>query len=161
MEIRLADVKDIAAIQRIAHETWPSTYGAIIGNEQIDYMLNMMYSDAALNEQMQQGHKFYIVSIDDNAFGFASVSNEGEGIFKLNKLYVIPLTQKTGAGKALYQTVVDYAKNNGGKQLQLQVNKHNNAKTFYEKMGFSVLREAILDIGHGYVMDDYIMGIEL
>jgi diamine N-acetyltransferase len=159
--IRTASINDIKAIRSIAERTWPSTYGGIISQAQIDYMLDLMYSDSSLTQQMDSGHQFYIFEFEQAPIGFASVSKEEEGIFKLNKLYVLPTIQKTGAGKALLQQVKSYAKANGGKQLILQVNKHNNAKAFYEYQGFHVQREMVFELDHGFVMDDYVMGIAL
>ncbi|MBX9733247.1 MAG: GNAT family N-acetyltransferase [Chitinophagaceae bacterium] len=159
--IRTATISDIPTIRSIAERTWPSTYGGIISQGQIDYMLDLMYSNESLTKQIQSNHQFYIFEFDNNPIAFASVSKEEEGIFKLNKLYVLPNIQKTGAGKALLAQVKNYAKANGGKHLILQVNKHNNAKAFYEHMGFSVQREMIFELDHGYVMDDYIMEIQL
>ncbi|MEN9599077.1 MAG: hypothetical protein RL596_1388 [Bacteroidota bacterium] len=159
--IRTANIQDIPAIRSIAERTWPSTYGSIISQAQIDYMLDLMYSDASLNKQMDSGHQFYIFDFEQAPIGFASVSKEADGIFKLNKLYILPTIQKTGAGKALLQQVKNYAKANGGSQLILQVNKHNNAKAFYEYQGFRVQKEMVFELDHGYVMDDYIMEINL
>ena len=45
----------------------------------------------------------------------------------------------------------------GDKRIILNVNKANNAKNVYESQGFTVRKELVLDIGGGYVMDDYIM----
>jgi len=159
--IRTAITADIPAIQKIAHDTWPSTYGDIISMEQIHFMLDWMYSTASLEEQFNKGHAFFMAELDDVPHGFASISEEGDRLFKLNKLYVLPSTQKTGAGKALLQTAIDYAKGLGGKQLQLQVNRHNNAKNFYLKHGFTIIREFDFDIGNGYTMDDYVMELSL
>jgi ribosomal protein S18 acetylase RimI-like enzyme len=161
LKIREAVADDIATIRKIAEQTWPETYGGIISEEQIRYMLEMMYSDASLQQQMQSGHRFYLVELGNKAIGFASVSDEGNGIFKLNKLYVLPSIQKTGAGKALLQEVMAYAKSKDAVQLILQVNKQNGAKQFYEKHGLKVLEEKVLELEHGFVMDDYIMGIHL
>lgn len=159
--IRIASLADIPTIRSIAERTWPSTYGGIISQGQIDYMLDLMYSDASLTKQINADHQFYIFEFEESPIGFASVSKEEEGIFKLNKLYVLPNIQKTGAGKALLAAVKNYAKANGGKQLILQVNKHNNARAFYEHMGFSVQKEMVFELDHGYVMDDYVMEIAL
>ena len=74
---------------------------------------------------------------------------------------MVPTTQKTGAGKALLQKVMEFARSNGGTKLILQVNRHNNAKGFYEKQGFTVLDEVKLDVGNGFYMDDYIMQYNL
>lgn len=159
--IRKATTADIADVRRIAHVTWPDAYGNILSPQQMEYMLNWMYSETSLQEQMNKGHQFFISELDNNIFGFASVSAEGDGVFKLNKLYVVPITQKTGAGKALLMEVVNYAKENGGNKLILQVNRVNNAKGFYEKHGFVITKEIDLGIGEGFFMNDYIMELDL
>lgn len=158
--IREATVNDIPAIQQIATTTWAATY-TFLSPEQMEYMLDWMYSSESLLKQMQDNHRFYMAVLNNEAMGFASVLHEEENIFKLNKLYVLPTTQKTGAGKALLKVVIDYAKQNGGKQIQLQVNRHNNAKDFYLKHGFTILYEADFEIGNGFFMNDYVMGKNL
>jgi hypothetical protein len=49
----------------------------------------------------------------------------------------------------------------GARFIELNVNKHNSAVDFYLKMGFAKQREMVLDIGQGYVMDDYVMQFDL
>ena len=157
LHIRAADVNDIATIRAIATFTWPVAYGSYISKEQLDYMLNLMYSDDSLLDQMNKGHQFYIAEQDSIPIGFASVSKEEDNSCKLNKLYVLPSAQKTGAGKALLQKTINYATSHSSSCLFLQVNKQNNAQEFYRKHGFRVREASILDIGEGYIMDDYIM----
>jgi ribosomal protein S18 acetylase RimI-like enzyme len=159
--IRPATATDIPAIRHIAHHTWPVAYGQLLSKEQLGYMLALMYSVESLEEQMNKGHQFYIAELDGKPHGFASVSQEDENRYKLNKLYVLPGTQKTGAGKALLQQAINFAKENKGRQLFLQVKKDNPSKTFYDKQGFTVIGEVVLDIGNGYVMDDYYMAIDI
>jgi hypothetical protein len=43
----------------------------------------------------------------------------------------------------------------------LNVNKYNSAQDFYKKLGFCIDYEEVIDIGNGYVMDDYVMEKEL
>jgi diamine N-acetyltransferase len=160
MLIRKATLKDIEPIQSIAKTTWVVTY-SFLSKEQMEYMLDWMYSTTSLQQQMQNGHQFYVAEVDNIIVGFASVSQEDENIYKLNKLYVLPTTQKTGAGKALLQRVVAYAKQNKGKEIQLQVNRNNNAKEFYLKQRFEILYEADFEIGNGYFMNDYVMGLQI
>jgi N-acetylglutamate synthase-like GNAT family acetyltransferase len=160
MLIRKAATADIEFIQQIAKTTWANTYTFLLQG-QIEYMLELMYSNNSLLEQMSNKHQFYVAIIDENIIGFASVSKEDENICKLNKLYVLPSTQKTGAGKALLQSVIDYAKENEAKEIQLQVNRNNNAKDFYLKHGFAILYEADFEIGNGFFMNDYVMSLKL
>lgn len=157
LHIRAADINDISAIREIAKITWPVAYGSYISKAQLDYMLDMMYSDKSLLEQINKGHQFYIAEQHNTPIGFASVSKEEDNACKLNKLYVLPTAQKTGAGKALLQKSIDYAISHETSCLFLQVNKQNNAQYFYSKHGFTVREASILDIGEGYIMDDYIM----
>jgi ribosomal protein S18 acetylase RimI-like enzyme len=161
MKIYTATSNDIPAIQQIAHDTWPSAYGHILSQQQIDYMMELMYSIPSLQKQMEKGHVFFIAEVNDVSVGFASVSAEGNNVYKLNKLYVSPATQKTGAGKALLYRVIEQAKAAKGQSIQLQVNRHNNAKDFYAKHGFTVIQEADFDIGNGFFMNDYVMELSL
>lgn len=159
--VREASAEDIALIRELAHATWPVSYKDIITDEQISYMLNLIYSEAALIDQvMVLKHQFLIALENDRPVGFASYSpkpNDDEGIFRLNKLYLLPDQQGKGSGKILLQHVIDHAKEGGATSLELNVNKENPAIGFYKKNGFSITREEVLDIGNDFVMDDFIM----
>ena len=159
--ITRAALADRDFIRSVSERTWPSTYGHIISQEQIDFMMNWMYSDESLATQMNTGCEFYIASIKKedgklDAVGFCSVSPD-EGAHKLNKLYVLPTAQGTGAGKALLNKSIKVAKAAGSTSLFLQVNKLNTAYTFYLKKGFIKESEFKFDIGNGFYMDDYVM----
>ncbi len=159
--ITRAGLSDRAFIRSVSERTWPSTYGHIISQDQIDFMLDWMYSDASLEKQMNTGCEFYIASKqNDNGdldpVGFCSVSPE-DGAHKLNKLYVLPAAQGTGAGKALLNKAIEVTKAAGATSLFLQVNKQNTAHTFYLKKGFIKELEFKFDIGNGFYMDDYVM----
>jgi GNAT superfamily N-acetyltransferase len=127
-----------------------------------------MYSDESLAAQFEKGHQFYIASLNGDRIGFCSVSaepnemeneleNDGAKEHKLNKLYVLPSAHGTGSGKALLHKAIEVAKAEGSASLYLQVNKHNNAYTFYLKNGFIKESEFKFDIGNGFYMDDFVM----
>lgn len=151
-----ASVEDIPTIITIQEKTWEPTYRDILSQEQIDYMFEKIYSSDALTEQMHAGQQFLILRDGERAVGFSSVSEEKAGKFKLHKIYVLPSTQGTGAGKYLLQQTEDYVKSMGGTVLSLNVNRYNKARTFYEKMGFSIVDEQDIPIGP-YWMNDYIL----
>ena len=159
--IRPATLSDRALIRSISERTWPSAYGHIISQEQIDFMLEWMYSDASLEKQMNTVCEFYIANLNGDDVGFCSVSPEAEDTnevaHKLNKLYVLPSAQGTGAGKALLNKSIEVAKASGSNSLFLQVNKQNDAYAFYLKHGFVKEQEFKFDIGNGFFMDDYVM----
>jgi GNAT superfamily N-acetyltransferase len=162
IQITRAGLTDRDFIRSVSERTWPSTYGHIISQEQIDFMLEWMYSDDSLATQMNTGCEFYIANMNGSDIGFCSVSPEKEEdsneiAHKLNKLYVLPTAQGTGAGKALLNKSIEVAKAAGSSSLFLQVNKLNTAYTFYLKHGFIKELEFKFDIGNGFYMDDYVM----
>lgn len=159
VSIRTASKIDIPIIQEIAYTTWPSTYGHILSKEQLNYMLDMMYSSSSLENQMNQNITFFLAELNGEIVGFASTGREPmEGMFKLHKLYIFPNIQTKGIGSALLEAVILFAKKNSGEQLVLQVNRNNSAVDFYKKKDFIILYEADFDIGNGYQMNDYVMG---
>ena len=158
MEIRVANVDDIDLIRNIAFEVWPVAYSSIISKEQIDYMLDMMYSHESLLHQMQnEGCEFLIAEKDGSAVGFSSSAEIDGSKFKLHKLYVLSSMHGKGLGTILLDEVCKRAANRGGVSIELQVNKNNPAFHFYSRNGFSKDREMVFDIGKGFVMDDYIL----
>lgn len=147
-------------IRAIAQEVWPKTYGAILSQAQLDYMMNMMYSVVALQQQAnEKQHHFILAKENNSTVGFASYefnSNE-TGKTKIHKLYVLSTEQGKGIGKVLLDYIAKESKSHNNTALFLNVNKYNPAQHFYKKMGFEIDKEEVIDIGQGYVMDDYVM----
>ena len=80
--IRHAGVEDITTIVFLAYQIWPETYGNLMSEEKLQYMLQLIYSPAALKNQMeQQGHTFLLAELDKTLVGFASFSKTGEQVF--------------------------------------------------------------------------------
>jgi ribosomal protein S18 acetylase RimI-like enzyme len=154
------NIKDIPLIRELTFKIWPVTYSPILSREQIDYMLEMMYNPASLEQQMlEQGHRFVIAYESSQPAGFASFSRKDtdNAAYKLHKIYVLPGLQGKGVGKKLIDHIIQSILPAGAKTLELNVNRHNTAKTFYEKQGFKIVRTEDISIGNGYFMNDYVM----
>lgn len=161
--IRQATLSDLETIREIAEKTWWATYSLILEKEQIEFMLNKIYSVENISAQLAQGTQTYLLLIEDGkpvAFAGYSPREEDPEIYKLHKLYCLPETQGKGYGKVLINEVVQKTIEAGKHALDLNVNRHNKAKNFYEKMGFSVAYEEDIPIGP-YWMNDYVMRKEL
>lgn len=157
-QIRTATTKDIPLIRELTFRVWPQTYASILTQEQIDYMLEMMYSEAALERQMtKEDCQFIIVYEDGNPVGFASYAETEPKKWKLHKIYILQNQQGKGTGRFVIDHIIDEIKKKDAYSLFLQVNKHNKAKSFYEKLGFAEVDLINLDIGNGFFMNDYIM----
>jgi len=157
LTLRRALEKDIPLIRDLSTRIWPQTYATILSAEQIEYMMDLMYSEAALLNQMKEKHEFIIVNDGVEPVGFASFSLSEPGIYKLHKIYVMPQNQGKGTGKFVINEIIKAIIRKGGKGLQLNVNRNNKAKDFYEKLGFTVIKEEDIDIGSGYFMNDFVM----
>ena len=162
LSIIKATALDIPLIRQLTFAIWPQTYSGVISKEQIDYMLEQMYNPATLQKQMEvDGCTFIIVYNNDNAIAFASYNETEPQLWKLNKIYILPSQQGKGTGKFIINYIIDEIKTKGAKALQLQVNRDNKAKNFYERLGFKIIKTADFDIGNGYFMNDYVMELPL
>lgn len=161
---RHASIADIRIIRAIAHTAWPVAYGSILSPAQLAYMLELMYSEAALREQMTvKGHRFIIAEDKGQPVGFAGFEHGymGQHRTRLHKLYVLPGTKGTGVGAQLLSAVERAARDARDGQVELNVNRFNPSKDWYLRRGFVIERDEVLGIGQGYVMDDHVMVKEL
>ena len=162
MQIRTALPEELPILENLARAIWPLTYKDIISSEQIAFMLDWMYSTPLLLKQQREGHEFYILDTKGQDVAFMALEwTDEQSKLKINKLYVLPSFHGKGIGKKLIEKSIERAEFTGVKQIYLQVNKDNKAVEFYKKVGFHIEKEAIFDIGHGFVMDDYIMAYSL
>ncbi len=163
LSLRFADIEDINTIGFLAQQIWPSTYKNILSADQINYMMDLFYSPASLKKQMkEEKHQFILIEDGEGTLGFASYSKtKNTSIYKLHKIYVLPTLQGKGIGKAIIDFIVENIKPLGAKALQLNVNKFNKARNFYERLGFTVIHEEDIDIGNNYFMNDFVMEKEI
>lgn len=164
--IRTAGAEDVPAIIRLAGIVWRSHYPGIISPGQIDYMLERMYAPEVLKTEMTSDGVVYWVAEnckDGDVCAFASAGpGGGAGELKLHKLYVRPDRQRTGLGGRLLLQVRERAASIGASRLVLCVNKANTqALAAYVRYGFVVRRPLCIDIGGGYLMDDFEMELGL
>ena len=157
MTIRKASSADASLIRDMAYEIWPETYSQILSKDQLEYMLGLFYNEQKLKTEIEQGVEFILVYEDVQPAGFAAFSKTEPEVYKLHKIYVLPSQQGKGTGRFIIDEVIKAIKQVGAMALQLNVNRNNNAKLFYEKLGFVVIREEDIDIGNGYFMNDYVM----
>jgi ribosomal protein S18 acetylase RimI-like enzyme len=160
ISIVLATVNDVSLIQDIVKKTWPVAYSNIISQQQIDYMLNLFYSDVALKNSITIKNNIFLLAKDsETCIGFASIEHRylNQSITRLHKLYILPECQGKGIGNLLLENIEKLAIKNHSNAISLNVNKYNKALLFYQKNGFEIVGEEVIDIGNNYVMDDFIM----
>jgi ribosomal protein S18 acetylase RimI-like enzyme len=159
--VKKVGAESIAIIRNLANITWPIAYGEILSPQQLDYMMELMYSKASLQKQMEKGQQFLLALEDEKPVAFAAYSlpDAAENtIYKLDKIYILPNQQGKGIGKLLISHIIETIK--PATTLQLNVNRQNKALHFYEKLGFKIINEEDIDIGNGFYMNDYVMELE-
>jgi ribosomal protein S18 acetylase RimI-like enzyme len=155
MIIEKASIKDLDRIIDLAKLTWFETYREILSIDQSNFMFNNMYNKICLIENMNSGNEFYILS-ENKDIGFMEVILYDD-VVKISKIYINPSYQKKGFGKKLIDKAIEITKSNNKSRITLNVNRHNNAKFFYLKNNFKIIKEIDIEIGNGYLMEDYIM----
>ena len=151
---------ELPEIERLAREIWPVCYKEIITSAQLNYMLDNFYSQDALRKQMLEAkHVFILVVENEKNIGYISYTTilETNGALHLNKIYLVPQLQGKGFGKQMLHYAEDSVKELGAFALELNVNKYNPALHFYNYNGYTLKEETVIDIGNGFVMDDFIL----
>jgi len=155
--LKPASISDIKTIQTLAHKIWTEHYTPIIGDVQVNYMLQKIYSEEALINQITKGpQQFFLIQNENEIQGYLSFETEKESLGFINKFYLLSETRRSGLGKQAFEALCSIY--NSTKEIRLQVNRQNyKAINFYFKMGFIIESVADFDIGDGYFMNDFIM----
>ena len=155
--------EQLSIVAELAYEIWPTAYKEILSPEQLQYMLAQFYSIEALEAQFQSGQHFLLLKDAERAVGFLSyeLNCYNSQKLKIHKIYVLPTEQGKGLGKLLIDKAIEIAIAQNQKAIFLNVNKYNKARFFYEKLGFTIVKDEVIEIGNGYVMDDYVMEVAI
>jgi len=161
MELIKATVNDIPLIQDLAKRSWESAYAGIISDRQINYMLDLMYSEKEISAHFQHPDYHYYLIFDENNKSFEGFIGYEHGYeeqtTKLHRIYLVPESKGKGFGKKAIDFLKVQVSDQGDKRIILNVNKINTAREFYKSQGFRVYGEVVVDIGNGFVMDDFEM----
>lgn len=149
--------EDIKNLYVLADMVWHEYFPCILEKEQIDYMVEMFFSEQAIKDSINQGYEYYFVTLNNDKIGFISIHPEEDKLF-LSKLYLTKDNRGKGFSSQMMKFVKSRAKDNNLNKVYLTVNKYNtHTIEVYKHMGFTVHHSDQFDIGKGYIMDDYVM----
>ena len=158
--MRIIEVKDnrqVEAVASLAGEIWNQHFTAIIGKQQVDYMLDKFQSVHAIKAQLKEGYQYYLFDNAKGYFGYTAVQPRGKELF-LSKLYIKKSRRGKGYGRQALAFIESLAVMLDKSLVSLTVNRNNGSTIkVYEKMGYKVSGEVVKDIGGGFVMDDFTM----
>jgi ribosomal protein S18 acetylase RimI-like enzyme len=150
---------DFETVAALARRIWLAHYISIISKEQIEFMLAGRFTPDNLARYVDSNERWFdVLRMDGAIVGYCSHALQGVNEVKLEQLYLLPELHGLGLGKRMMVHVEAHVRELGRDTLVLQVNKGNTkAASVYLRAGFEVREEVCIDIGAGYVMDDFIM----
>ena len=156
---RVVSPEDIDAVAALAHEIWNQHFPPIIGQGQVDHMLETLQSGAAITRQIREGgYEYYLVADGNERVGYFALAACDDESIQLSKLYLRRSCRGRGLGRAVLAGIERECAARGVRQLWLTVAKDNaESIAFYERAGFTIAGPFVLDIGGGFIMDDHRM----
>ena len=122
-------------------------------------MVGKFQSLEAITKQIADGWEYYIVREDGHDLGYTGLVPDRQiSKLQLSKLYILASARGKGVGVRLLNFIEQKCREEGFTTLWLTVNRFNTDPiAWYKKRGFVTVDEVKMDIGNGFVMDDYIM----
>ena len=161
---RVTTPAQVENVVQLADIIWTQHYSPIIGQDQVRYMLNNFHSvNTISNEIDDEKNHYYLIFKNEVAVGYIGMKL-GIGSLFLSKLYILARERGSGIGNQSIAFIREFSISNQLEKIILTVNKNNtNSISAYKKIGFKITGEICIDIGAGYVMDDYQMelGVQL
>lgn len=155
--------EELQTVARLAVPIWREAFAGMITREQTDYMLEKFQSYEALARQCEEeGYHYMLCMLDGKAVGYCGVQPQEDGTLYLSKMYLLAQARGHGLFTEMVVHLKSYCRNRGLRSIWLTVNKNNaRAIAAYGKNGFRNIRSQVSDIGHGFVMDDYVFELEV
>ena len=151
--------KLIMTVADFADEIWHEHYDEMLADGQVDYMVRKYQSEEAIEKQISEGYKYFLVKVDGEYAGYIALRADMDArkLF-ISKAYLL----REFRGKGIFSEMIRYvntmAENMGCNTLWLTVNRGNtDSIQVYEHIGFFKVRKEDSPIGNGYVMNDYVM----
>ena len=143
----------------LAKKIWHDHFTPIIGQAQVDYMLDTFQSMDAIASQISSGHEYYLLSFDSTYVGYLAIhADESNDLMTISKIYIDSSERGSGHGTHLLTFVKNTCLQRKISKIRLVVNQHNETTIqWYQRKGFIIAGEAKKNIGSGFFMDDFIM----
>jgi GNAT superfamily N-acetyltransferase len=154
------DEKEIERMSAMATAIVREHFDPLIGKEQNDYMLSLFQTPGAIAAQLAEGYRYYFVRKDGEDIGFTAFYPKQDAMY-LSKFYLYRQERAKGYAHEMMEFVESETRKEGLQAVELNVNRFNSAVKVYEKLGFEIIREEKNEIGHGFIMDDYVFRKQL
>lgn len=167
MNVTFVPVKEGADQERLAEMArtiWNEYWPALIGQAQVDYMVENFQSLRAIKEDMaDHAYEYWFLEAaeegESRIVGYTGGHEEPEtNRYFISKIYLFAEERGRGFASKTIRFYEDLCRERGLHAMYLTVNKHNELGVrAYKGKGFETIDAVETDIGNGFVMDDFIM----
>lgn len=152
---------DVRRMVKVAETVWREANVVFCSPEQVEYMIERFQSFEAVQGQLLQGYRYFVFEEGGDIVAYFGVQPQGERLF-LSKFYILKEYRGQGIFSAGLDVMKKLCQEGEMNAIYLTVNRNNrHAYEVYLKKNFKVIEEAVADIGCGFVMDDYIMQLDI
>jgi ribosomal protein S18 acetylase RimI-like enzyme len=169
LQIRQANLEDLAALQTIGRKTFVETFAASNSEENLAHYLAEGFSEEKLTAELKnESCAFYFAEKEDKILGYLKV-NVGEAqsepqdpdALEIERIYVLQEFHGKGVGLMLYEHALSIALEQNAPYIWLGVwEKNPRAIRFYEKQGFVAFDQHIFQLGED-AQTDILMKLNL
>lgn len=145
--------EDIENLFKVVEVIWKEVFTPIIGSDQVSYMMVNYQSVKCIEKEINEGAHYLMLMYEGKCVGYTAYEESYEQVY-ISKLYLDSNYRGLGLSSEVFRFYDNLGK---GKVLHLNVNQGNAlAIAVYEHKGFKRVDERYVDIGEGYIMNDYI-----
>jgi ribosomal protein S18 acetylase RimI-like enzyme len=143
--VRKADMYDVEMISLIGRISFVNAFENVFDHCNLKEYVRKVYDPDMIARSFERENNVYLIAeINRRPVGFAkmkifSLNDEIESVsqMEVEKMYVLPEYQQSGAGTALLKKAIDFAHQQNSEYLWLNVYTGNHrAVRFYERNGF-------------------------
>jgi ribosomal protein S18 acetylase RimI-like enzyme len=156
LQIRLAKLEDLAALQTIGRKTFAETFEAGNSEENLASYLAEGFSAEKLSAELANTYShFYFAETNGQVLGYLKVNtgeaqteNQDPSALEIERIYVLQEFHGKEVGQKLYLKALSIAHEQNAPYIWLGVwEKNPRAIRFYEKQGFVEFGEHIFQLG--------------
>ena len=146
-------VEHFETIEALARRIVPEFYGQLIPPSCCAYLLQG-YTSAAMEAQVLQGYRHYLVEVERKPVGCFALHEE-ERTMVLTQFYLLQEFRRRGLGQAVMDFVHEQAAELRADRIELLVlRKNDGAVGLYRKNGYFIAAEVLTPMGEAMTVED-------
>ena len=118
--INVTNMELVYSLSAVADDIWHEHFTPIIGEKQVDYMLDKFLSPEALVEQINSGYEYFLLSYDYTFAGFVGINEESDALF-LSKFYIHKEFRGKKIASYMFQKLIEICKLRDLKKIWLSM----------------------------------------